>query len=151
MRALSLRIRRQISLRPRLWLAGTLAVLLLAVGGGAYLLANSYKPVAPLPRPTTADRWTMSELVSHIEQGSVLTVTVGLADGGGQMLVALNTDSQYVPVTLSGSVGDAAQALIAFGYRDLLTPTAITAADSRAAGANDSLRSVINLVLLGSL
>ncbi len=74
MRALSLRIRRQISLRPRLWLAGTLAVLLLAVGGGAYLLANSNKPVAPLPRPTTADRWTMSELVSHIEQGSVLFI-----------------------------------------------------------------------------
>ena len=33
----------------------------------------------------------MSELVSHIESGAVLTVTVGVADGGGQMLVALNT------------------------------------------------------------
>ena len=151
MRALLLRIRRQISLRPRLWLAGTLVVALLAVGGGVYLFANSNKPVTPLPRPTTAQRWSMSELVTNIEQGRVLTVSVGLADGGGQMLVALNTESQYVPITLTGSVGDAAQALIAFGYRDLLAPSAVTAADTRVTGANDPLRSVINLLLLGSL
>lgn len=151
MRALTLRLRRQIRHRPRLWLAGTLVVVLLAVGGGAYLIANSNKPVTPLPRPTTAERWTMSELVGRIESGSVLNVSVGLADGGGQMLVALNTESQYVPITLTGSVGDAAQALIAFGYRDLLAPSAVTAADSRAAGANDPVRAIINLVLLGSL
>ncbi len=151
MRALILRLRRQISLRPRTWLAGTLVVVLLAVGGGAYLVANANKPVTPLPRPTTAQRWTMSELVTKVEQGRVLTVSVGLADGGGQMLVALDTDSQYVPITLTGSVGDAAQALIAFGYRDLLAPSALTAADARATGASDPLRSLINLVLLGSL
>ena len=125
--------------------------MLLAVGGGAYLFANANRPVTPLPRPTTAERWTMSELVSNIEGGSVLTVTVGVADGGGQMLVALNTQSQYVPITLTGSVGDAAQALVAFGYRDLLAPSAITAAEARAAGASDPMRSVINLALIASL
>jgi hypothetical protein len=60
MRALILRTRRQISLRPRAWVAGTLVVLLLAFGGGAYLVASSNKPITPLPRPTTAQRWTMS-------------------------------------------------------------------------------------------
>jgi cell division protease FtsH len=151
MRALVLRIRRQISLRPRALIAGMLVVLLLAIGGGAYVVANSNKPITPLPRPTTAQRWTMSELVTNVEQGRVLTVAVGLADGGGQMLVALNSESQYVPITLTGSIGDASQALIAFGYRDLLAPSAITAAETRGAGANDPVRSVINLVLLGSL
>ena len=114
-------------------------MVLLAVGGGAYLFANANRPVTPLPRPTTAERWTMSELVSHIESGTVLTVAVGVADGGGQMLVALNTQSQYVPITLTGSIGDAAQALIAFGYRDLLAPSAISSC-RRARGRQRAIR-----------
>ena len=59
---------------------------------------------------------------------------------------------EYVPVTLAGSVGDAAQALISFGYRDLLSPIALTAADARsAATASDPIRNVSNIVLIVSV
>ncbi len=94
----------------------------------------------------------MPELIRHIEAGNVLTVTVGAADGGGQMLLALNDARQYVPITLTGSVGDAAQALVSLGYRDLLSGTAVTAAEARAAAAaSDPLRTLVNLILIGSM
>ena len=123
-----------------------------AVVVAVFLAAGTSRPLPELPRPTTADRWTMQQLIGYIDAGEVLTVTVGASDSGGQMLLALRLDRQLVAVALTGSVGDAAAALVSLGYRDLLSASALTAADSRAAAAAaDPLRTLANLVLIGSL
>ena len=129
-----------------------LVVIAVAVFVSAFLVAGANRPLAPLPRPTTAERWTMPILIDHIEASEVLTVTVGMADGGGQMLIALNNARDYVSITVPGSIGDAAQALVGLGYRDLLSSSALTAVENRtAAAAFDPLRTLINLALLASL
>ena len=151
MRAYWLTLKAFIAGRPRLTLAAVVAVAALSIGG-AYLWTSSNRSPVELPRPTTATRWTMPVLVDQIEAGDVLTVTIGAGDGGLQMLLAQNAAREYVPVTLAGSVGDAAQALISFGYRDLLSPSALAAADSRsAATASDPMRNVANIVLILSV
>jgi cell division protease FtsH len=152
MRATWLAFKTKVAKRPRLWLAGGLVVVIALLGIGFLAFNNANRPVANAPRPTTAERWTMPELISRIESGEVLTVTVGQADGGGHMLLALSDVRQYVAVGLTGSVGDAAQALISLGYRDLLSASAISAAETRgAAAAADPLRTLLNIVLLVSL
>lgn len=117
----------------------------------AFIVGSANRPPTSLPRPTVSERWSMPELVNQIEAGEVLTITVGAADSGGQMLMAMNTQRQYVPITIGGSVGDAALALSNFGYRDLLTGSALTAADARLSGAGDPLRNIYTLVLIVSL
>ena len=151
MRATWLAIRRHLEKRPRLVLLAGLASAALIGVVAAFIVGSANRPSAPLPRPTTSIRWSMPELVRQIEAGEVLTVTVGAADGGGQMLVAMNTQRQYVPVTISGSVGDAALALSHFGFRDLLSGSALLAAEARLPGASDPLRTFYTLLLIVSL
>jgi cell division protease FtsH len=119
---------------------------------GAFLVAGPGRPLPELPRPTTADRWTMQQLIGHVDAGDVLTVTLGASDSGGHMLLAQSRDRQLVAITLSGPVADAAAALVSLGYRDLLSANALAAADSRAtAAAADPLRILANLALIGTL
>jgi cell division protease FtsH len=146
-------LRRQVARRPRVWLAGFLSVVVVATVAGAILLGGTPRPTADAPRPTTGERWTLLQLASHIDAGEVLTVAVGASDAGGPMLLAQNSSRQFVAITLTGSVGDAAQALVSLGYRDLLSPSALAAAEARAgtAAAPDPLRTLSNLVLIGTL
>jgi ATP-dependent metalloprotease FtsH len=117
----------------------------------AYVVGSASRPTTPLPRPTTSVRWSMPELIRQIEAGEVLTVTLGAADSGGHMLIAMNAQRQYVPIAISGQVGDAALALSNLGYRDLLGSGALLAADARLPGAGDPMRTIYTLVLVASL
>jgi ATP-dependent metalloprotease FtsH len=146
--------RTQVARRPLVWLAvGLSAIVLGAAVAGLMLGAAQGRPQAiEGPRPTTNERWTLAELAGRIEGGQVLTVTVGASDSGTAMLVAQNLERQWVPIALTTSVGEAADALISLGYRDLLSPTALNAAHAASgAGAIDPLRAITNVVLLVSL
>jgi ATP-dependent metalloprotease FtsH len=145
-------IRRRVAQRPRLWLASALLVTVAAVIGGALFFGQSPKPAGEALRPTTTERWTLVELTSQIEAGNVLTITVGAGDSGAPMLLAQNDARQYVAVSVNGSISDATAALVSLGYRDLLSPAALTAAESRTAnGGTDWLRIITTLVMLGTV
>src|SRR5688500_3974085 len=120
--------RTRVARRPLPWLAAAAAVIVVSVVAGALFFGNPPRPAGEAIRPTTTERWTLVELATRIEAGEVLTVTVGASDAGGSMLLAQNTMRQYVAITLAGSVGDAAHALVSLGYRDLLSPSALAAA-----------------------
>ncbi|HEV3485556.1 MAG TPA: AAA family ATPase, partial [Vicinamibacterales bacterium] len=151
MRATWLAIRRHLARRPRAWIAsGLIAAALIGILA-VYLVGTGNRPLPHLQRPTTSERWTMPELVSQIEAGEVLTVTLGVADGGGQMLLAQNLERQYVAIAVTGSLGDAAVALVNLGYRDLLTSNALAAAETRLPSAGDPMRTLYTLVVVVSL
>jgi cell division protease FtsH len=146
--------RTQAARRPLVWLAvGLSAIVLGAAVGGLILGAAQGRPQAiEGPRPTTNERWTLADLAGRIEGGLVLTVTVGASDSGTAMLVAQNIERQWVPIALTTSVGEAADALVSLGYRDVLSPTALNAAQAASgAGGIDPLKAVTNIVLLASL
>jgi cell division protease FtsH len=134
----------------RVWLAAGLVVAILSVGSAAFLLANNPLPTSPeLPKPTASVRWTLQELSAHIDAGEVSSVTLGSSESGSQMLVARQRTGAFVAITHSGSIADAASALVALGYGDLLTDTARSAVGAPSATGNtDWLRTVINLLMI---
>ncbi|HUR17097.1 MAG TPA: AAA family ATPase [Candidatus Limnocylindrales bacterium] len=145
-------VRRRVAQRPRLWLAGGLIAAILLVVGSAFVFGQS-KPTNEAIRPTTTERWTLVELTSQIEAGNVLTITVGAGDSNTPMLLAQNDSRQYVAISVNGTIADATSALASLGYRDLLSPVALSTAESRTAsgGGWDAIRIITTLVMLGTV
>ncbi|MDQ3937431.1 MAG: AAA family ATPase, partial [Chloroflexota bacterium] len=100
--------------------------------------------------------WTLRELQSQIEAGAVTSISVGRSEAGSRVLVARTAAEELVAVNITGSIADAAAALAALGYGDLLTSEAREAIDARVSAAvpADPLRVLVNigfLVLLAGL
>jgi cell division protease FtsH len=135
---------------PRASLAAGLIVVLLVAGGGYWIVSSAPRPAPDaLPSATATERWTLLELATRIDAGEVSAVTVGAGEAGGKALLAERGAGDYVAISLTGSVGDAAAALVTLGYGDLLTPSAQAAIEARSTtSTSDPVRSLINIGLL---
>ncbi len=151
---------RRMRLRLRYWFAGRqrrlalgalgLAAIVLTLGA-LYVVAPAAGPSQPLPTATATQRWTLSELATHIDSGEVALVTMGTSESGSQLLLAQTRDGQYVAVTSSGSPGQAVEALVTLGYGDLLSSSAQAVVNSAVNGAADPVRSLVMLLVLAAL
>lgn len=152
MRALLFRLKLHIAGHRRLWLAGALAVALLGVVVGALIFGSpANPPIAFSPAAHYDMRWSFRELQSQIDGGQVVSVTVARNAQNQPSLVARTNAGQFAAIDLSTNAVDAAAALVALGYRDLLTPEAWAAIDARTAGqsgAGDTLRNALNIGFL---
>jgi cell division protease FtsH len=135
--------------RPRLALAALVGVLLVGVGIGGFVAANSRPPAAPAtttptaPSFTVAGSWTLVDLQRHIEAGDVAAITATKSSAGPEQLLVRTRDGQVVPVNLSVSAGEAVSALTAMGYSDLLTTEALQVSRPAAADATPSFLSLL--------
>jgi cell division protease FtsH len=146
-------IRLHLARHRRTWLAAGLVVVVVAVGSAAFFLAaNPQSSPADRPSPTATERWTLRELATRIDAGDVTSVTVGAGQAGSEVLVASQRTGQYVAISHSGTIADAARALVALGYGDLLTDSALelTGGPNGGVGA-DGLRTAINLLMIAVL
>jgi cell division protease FtsH len=153
LRRLWLKARNTFDAHPRAWLAaGLIAVVLLA--GATWLAANPSRTTpATLPTATATERWTLLDLATQIDQGTVKQVTVGAGASGARILLAQLQDGQFVAITATGSVADAAAALQALGYGDLLTTSAQAAIGERqgTASASNPLQTLVSVAMLALL
>jgi len=143
-----------------LWLAAGLAVAgLVVVVGALYFGAPDNSPIALSPPAQYDARWSFRELQSQIDSGHVVSVTVAGNAQNQSSLLANTTDHKVAAIDLSTNAVDAAAALVALGYRDLLTPAAWAAIDARntssTGGTSDLVRNAMNIgflvVMLGLL
>ena len=144
-------IRRSFWRRPRTWLAVAVLSVVVVAAGGVLALSNAGRPAnQQLPVATATERWTLLELTAHIEAGEVKQVTLGAGEAGGKVLLAERQATDFVAITMTGSVSEAAAALVALGYGDVLSSSALATVGSRAAaeGTGDALRTSLNLVFL---
>src|SRR6476619_4175805 len=153
MRGFAYRLRRHMVRHRRLWLAGGLAVAgLVVVAGALYFGAPSNSPIALSPPAQYDARWSFRELQSQIDGGHVVSVTVAGNAQNQSSLLANTTDHKVAAIDLSTNAVDAAAALVALGYRDLLTPAAWAAIDARNAsttgGTSDVVRNALNIGFL---
>lgn len=160
MRGYAYRLKRHMARHRRLWLAGSLAVAgLIVVVGALYFGAPDNSPIALSPPATYDARWSFRELQSQIDGGHVVSVTVAGNAQNQSSLLANTTDHKVAAIDLSTNAADAAAALVALGYRDLLTPAAWAAIDARTpsstGGTSDMVRNAMNIgflvVMLGLL
>ena len=134
------------------------AVLVVVALATGLLLPRAVAPDAGTPPFTVAGEWSLLDLQRHLAAGDVAAVTAtgepGAADAG---LVAKTTDGQLVPIALSTDAGEAARALAALGYEDVLTAEAWASVRTArpAAAPQDPVRIVLGfllpLLLLGSI
>ena len=153
MRVFWYRLRRNIAEHRRLWIIGALSVLALVIGASS---------LAPQPAPTTTSttpaatqydvRWSFRQLEAQIQAGTVTSVTVARGEKSqASSLLATTRSGQTAAIDLSTSAADSAAALVALGYRDVLTREAVAAIDARnapPAGEVDIVRAAINLIVV---
>src|SRR4051794_5129836 len=159
MRGLISRLRRHMAGHKRLWLAAGLVIVgLVVVVGAVYFTAPSNLPIAIAPPAHYDARWSFRELETQIDGGHVASVTVARNAQNQPSLLAITSDGKAAAIDLSTNAADAAAALVALGYRDLLTPDAWSAIDARTAatagGPADMVRNALNigfLVVMGAL
>ncbi len=117
--------------------------------GVAFLTAPPPSAQTALPAATSAQRWSLLELTSRVDAGEVQHVTLGTNAAGTQSLLARTVDGAYVALTFSGTVAQAAGALVSLGYGDLLTRNALALADATGpSGGSDPLRTVVNFLFI---
>ncbi len=126
-----------------------LAVFFTIFAAGVYVTALPARPAPiPLPSATTAERWTLIQLITHIDAGEVRAVTLGANDSGAQMLLARTDGGDYVAIGINVPVGEAASALVSLGYGDLLTRGVVAAIEDAGTTTGVDMRMAINLLLL---
>src|SRR3954470_12080181 len=153
MRGLISRLRRHMAGHKRLWLAAGLVIVgLVVVVGAVYFTAPSNLPIAIAPAAHYDARWSFRELQTQIDGGHVASVTVARNAQNQPSLLAITSDGKAAAIALSANAADAAAALVALGYRDLLTPDAWSAIDARTAatagGPADMVRNALNIGFL---
>src|SRR6185503_6804491 len=154
MRGTAHRLRRHMAAHRRLWLAAALGLagVVVLVGGALYFAGPGNSSIAIVPAARYDTRWTFRELQHQLDAGQVISVTVARNAQNQPSLLANVADGKVAAIDLSTNAADAATALVALGYRDLLTPDAWAAIDARnaasQAGAGDLLRNAMNVVFL---
>jgi len=152
MRGLWTTTRRYIRRYSRRFYFLALAVFFTIFAAGVYVTANPAPPApAPLPSATTAERWTLLQLIGHMDAGEVRAIALGVNDGGGQMLLARTESGEYVAIGLSVPIAEAASALVSLGYGDLLTSGVVAAIEDDSGAPGVDLRMAVNLVMLALL
>lgn len=152
MRRLWISTRLHVRRHPRRWLAGTLlAFVVVAIVVGLVGFSPARPAPPELPIATARERWTLNQLITHIDAGDVAAVTIGANDAGAPMLLA-RSDDEYVAIGISVPVGEAAAALVSLGYGDLLTRSVWSAIETGGtSGGGPDLRLAINLLMLAVL
>ncbi|HYI21580.1 MAG TPA: AAA family ATPase [Candidatus Limnocylindrales bacterium] len=126
-----------------------LAVFFAIFAAGVYVTALPAKPApVALPSATTAERWTLLQLITHIDAGEVRAVTMGANDSGTQMLLARTEGGDYVAIGINVPVAEAASALVSLGYGDLLTRGVVAAIEDAGTASGIDLRMAVNLLML---
>src|SRR4051795_971858 len=133
---------------PRaLVITGGLLVVVALAGG---LLLPRSAPTGTAPVFTPAGAWTLVELQRHLEAGDVLAVTSASTSGGADSgLIAKTTDGTLVPIALAIDAGEAARAIAALGFDNVLTAEAwssVRASRSLTAPV-DPIRSALGVLL----
>ena len=130
-------------------------VLVASVGlGAAFLAAPLPATQAELPSATSTQRWSLLELTSRVDAGEVQHVTLGTNAAGASSLLARTTTGDYVTISFSGTLPEAASALVSLGYGDILTRNALALTQATANGGADLFRLAVNVlfvVLLASI
>jgi cell division protease FtsH len=114
---------------------------------------------AAAPSFTYSRTWSLLELQAHVQAGEVIAISVPADTTATDTLVAKTADGQLVRVSLAVGVPQAVAALQGFGYGNLLTNEALTAARpataAPAGGAADVFRTIVSwlipAVLIGLL
>jgi cell division protease FtsH len=154
MRVLWFRLRRQIAGHSRRRLVGALTLAAIVVAGVAIAFSTPAAPAGPAPSTTNAHydmRWSFRELEAQIQAGTVVSVTVTPSATGQGSLLAKASDGKVAAIDLTVSAGEGAAALVALGYRDLLTRDATAAIEARGQRPDpfgDMVRSLLNLLFL---
>jgi cell division protease FtsH len=160
MRVYWYRLKRPVARHRRLWIASAVAITaVVVIGVGLAVLSPA--PAGNGANSAAAQydmRWSFRQLEAQIDAGQVVSVTVAHNAQNQNSLLAKTSSGQLAAVDLSVSASDAAAALVALGYRDLLTPDAWSAIDTRAAtsqGSGDLVHTLLNagflLMMLGIL
>jgi cell division protease FtsH len=141
-----------VAAHKRLSLAACLALAgLLAVAGALYFAGPANSPITLAPPAHYDTRWSFRQLQTEIDAGQVASVTVARNAQNQPSLLATMSDNKVAAIDLSTNAADAAAALVALGYRDLLTPdawAAIDASNTASSSGSDMLRNFLNIAFL---
>ena len=152
MRRIASNVGRRLRDRPRRWVVLVAIVLAAVVGlGAAFLAAPPPTTLAELPSATSTQRWSLLELTSRVDAGEVQHVTLGTNAAGTSSLLARTTTGDYVTVSFSGTLSNAASALVSLGYGDILTRNALALTQTSANAGSDVFRLGVNVLFVALL